>query len=734
MNYRFFFLSVIVIVILNYLNLFEVLNNRIYDQYIILNQLKQKSDQIVIVEIDSKSIKKIGYWPWKRSIYEQFLTKIIEFDPAVIGIDLSFTETQGSPEEDNRLYDILKSFNNIVIVPKFKKDRLGLLIPEKSLFPDIKSAHVLFSEKEVIRSFPPFKIVPAFSLMLLKLYYYNNQADDLSPDLEKLLNQVGQIKYSTYSDILIDYKRTPGFFEHISFVDIINNNVSARQLKGKIVLIGVTDKYLIPFFATPFTTQKQAFSSSTIELQAQIIDSLINYRGLQKIPEWLTDLLAILIAFIFFLSVKGKSFLFQGIIFIVVLLILCLTDYALFKYAHYWLPPSISLIMIFVIFGFHTYLTVTRVDTQLIQAIDRLHDDENIPLKDIPSDITRKVNVLNSFMKIIINDRKTIKAIINGVNNGIIVFSKEGRIIWSNARFLDLFKDTLVLNCLLTELIPDININEMIEILMKEKLFRKEISLQGKDFLCTINPIDNENNEFIAILNDVTELKEIDRLKTDMIRMVSHELKVPLMNIMLASEEIEVSEEKNRILKNNTVISNAATTMVDTINNFLNLNKLESGLMQVNLSSFDLNEIIERCIDFQSTITSQNNINIIFKKQELPPVLMDHLLIDIVMNNLLSNAIKYSKPDSNVVIKVKQVNNFVKTSVIDYGVGIAQEEIDLIQNKFYRAKNNEKFKIKGTGLGLSIVSKILALHQSSLIIESEENKGSAFSFSLPVSV
>lgn len=738
MNHRILLISIIIVLTANFFGLFEIINNAIYDNYIIFNKEKTSNSKIIIVEIDNKSIKPLGYWPWKRNIYSKAIQNIINASPDVIGINLSFTETQGNPEEDNELYKTLQTFKNIVLTTKFKylsSKSIRVLLPERSIFPGIKQGHTFFQEKDIIRTVPPHKIIPAFSLAVLD-YYYKKNSDlqkTLSPELLRLLNPPNKINYSIDNNILIDYKRTPDKFKHLSFIDVYNNRFNKEELKNKIVLIGVTDKYIAHFFSTPYTSKKESFSSSSVELQAQIIDSLLTFRNLKKCPLWASSLFALIITLIFFFLVKNKNFWLQGILFICTISIICLLDYSLFTYIHYWVPPAAALILISIIFSFHIYFTVTKVDNQIITAINDLKLDENITLSDTPTDINDKVKLLNSLVSIINTDRKTIKTIINGVNSGILVINKTGNVIWSNELSLRLFKENLVLNNNISELMVDTNIDQIIAIIKEKNIYKKELSINDQDFLCFISKIFTDKEQYIAIFNDITDLKEADRLKTDMIRMLSHELKTPLMNIVLASEFIEDFDNREETLKNNVLITDAATMMTSLINDFLNLNKLESNLIKANLTESDLHKVINKSIALQTPTAASKNVELILDTDEVPPVLVDQKLIDIVFNNLISNAIKYSFNDNKVIIKARTQTDTVNISIIDFGIGIAENEVNKVFKKFYRATNNEEKNIKGTGLGLSIVSKIISQHNSNISLKSKLNEGSTFSFDLPIS-
>ena len=734
-NNKIFFLTILLVLLLYILGLFNAINHKIYDQLILLNIHNKINKDILIVKIDNKSIKEIGQWPWSRYYYVDVLKTVIENDPAVIGINLEFTENKDL-EGDSKLYKVLKSFPRTVLTAKLNKtviNNISLLIPQKNIFPGITEAHVYiqYTENSVIRSFPTYKHFPAFALQVLKYYYDYNNVDykTLSPKLKSWFLQINQKNNFTSEMVLIDYKRTTEQFDNVSFIDVLNKNINPEIFKNKIVLIGLTDRSRTITHTTPYTGTK-SLSCTPVELQAQIIDSLMNYRNLLKVPDWFLYLFSILVPIAFVLGMSKKTALYQGISFLIIVTILATADYILFKYLAIWFPPGLLFILLLSTFGFSMYFTTSKIDTELIETIRKYQKDDNIPLLDIPTDISSRVEVLSSLLETISTDRQTIKAIINAVNNGIIVIDESGKIIWTNERALEIFTQSIVINQNIEDLV-ELNLNEIKAEMEVNHIFKKELSIESFDFISIVTPIKSVKKQYVIIFNDITELKEIDRLKTDMVRMVSHELKNPLMVMQISSENIEYSDDKEEINKHNSKIFETIEIMLETINNFLNLNKLESNLIQMNIEKSDLISLLKKSIELNEPIANNKGVSVILDTSETPPVMMDKVQMNIVTNNLISNAVKYSLKNGEVKIKIKSNNDFVSVSVIDSGIGIPKEDIDKIFSKFYRSSNNKKEKIKGTGLGLSIVKRIIESHKGTISVTSEENKGSCFTFSLP---
>lgn len=735
-----FVIAILIIVVLNICGLFEALNEKIYDNYILLNQSKSFSKELALVTIDDECINTFGQWPFDRAVHSRVLNILQKNHPCVVGVNLSFTEKRSS-EEDQLLYKTLKSFSFITLALYVEIKSIpgasGQMMPvyvqsNETIYPDILHSHsyIQHSDKGTVRKFKPFiqlnnKEYNAYAINVARLYFQST-GQPLPEKLKSLFSSNDSNK-----EILIDYKRPPGLFKHYSYLDILNNKVPPDAFNNKIVLVGLTDQSLTSKYTTPFTGAQSLFSTP-LELQAQIIDSLLHYRGLAAVPQWLVILFSVVIAVLFLLLIKNKTAAIQGIIFVLFIAGIVVVDFVLFKYTALWLAPALPLTLILFVFALSVYFTTTSLDKELVQTINAFKTTDTFPFTDIPDDVSSKVGTLKQLLNIIHEDRNTIDSILQGVNNGIIVFDKNGVIIWANARMLELIPDSLVLNMTVEALFKIDNIKFIKENISLNSFYSTEILINQLEFLCIINKIKSKKEHYVAILNDITELKQINRLKTDMVRMVSHELKNPLAAISLNAENITFIEDRKTVEQSAESILDTAQLLLDIINNFLNLSKLESNMTELDFQMADLNDVIGKSIELQNSIALSKNVSLLFEKQELPPVLMDTRQILIVINNFVSNAIKYSHPDSTVTIQTHLTNSLITVSVTDCGIGIPEDETEKVFSKFFRSRNNKEGNIEGTGLGLSIVSKIIELHRGKVGLKSQYGKGSTFSFSLPV--
>jgi len=231
------------------------------------------------------------------------------------------------------------------------------------------------------------------------------------------------------------------------------------------------------------------------------------------------------------------------------------------------------------------------------------------------------------------------------------------------------------------------------------------------------------------------ELKELNDMKSEFVSTVSHELRTPLSTmkgfLSLLLDEIpgKINKEQSEFL---TIINENINRLSRLINNMLDLSRMESGRMELNRNVININAVAEEVI--KSLQTQANEKNILIKNllpSDLSSVYADTDKILQVMTNLVDNAIKFTPKGGQVTIEGKMVNNQVQISIIDTGIGIAQENLSLIFEKFKRVELPTTPQVRGSGLGLSICKAIIEMHHGKIWVESKVGEGSNFTFSLP---
>jgi two-component system phosphate regulon sensor histidine kinase PhoR len=243
----------------------------------------------------------------------------------------------------------------------------------------------------------------------------------------------------------------------------------------------------------------------------------------------------------------------------------------------------------------------------------------------------------------------------------------------------------------------------------------------------------------VAVLHDITREKQIQQMKNDFVSHVSHELKTPLASITAYSEMLADGEadDEQTMKEFCSVIQSQAKRLNRLIEDILNISRIESGLIKVEKKAVSLTILIEEQLQMIKGYAEEKNIEIIGQK----PIVFDQVyadkdMISQVIVNLLSNAVKYTPTGGSVKIgtEVDETANLIRVSVTDTGVGIPEDAIEHVFDKFYRVGANKK-QAKGTGLGLNLVKQIVEkVHDGRIFVTSEVGVGSTFGFELPLAM
>ncbi|WP_409344472.1 ATP-binding protein [Paenibacillus sp. MBLB4367] len=236
----------------------------------------------------------------------------------------------------------------------------------------------------------------------------------------------------------------------------------------------------------------------------------------------------------------------------------------------------------------------------------------------------------------------------------------------------------------------------------------------------------------LFVHRDITSEYEVDQMKSEFVSTVSHELRTPLASVLGFTELLlhkELKPERQR--KYLTTIHQEAQRLTGLINDFLDLQRMESGKQNYAFQSVELPPIIESVIELQHVDASLHRFAIEWQAEH-SVVWGDPDKIKQVFMNLLGNAVKYSPNGGLIQIVCKQSGNDLVISLSDEGLGIPDEAVSKLFSKFYRIDNSDRREIGGTGLGLAIVKEIMLAHQGEIAVASEYGKGSTFSLRFPL--
>ena len=240
----------------------------------------------------------------------------------------------------------------------------------------------------------------------------------------------------------------------------------------------------------------------------------------------------------------------------------------------------------------------------------------------------------------------------------------------------------------------------------------------------------------VVIFNDITEIRNVERMKTQFVSTVSHELRTPLTSIKgfisTLLQDTEGYFDNDTRVEFYSIIDNECDRLRRLIDDLLNVSRIESGrALQMNWSLFDPISAIERVMHAQSSYTDRHEL--IFKYDgPLIELLGDADKFDQILTNLLSNAIKYSPSGGQVTVKVEPDEHDLSVAISDQGMGIAPEKLERVFEKFERVDNRDTRQAGGTGIGLFLVKHLVERHQGTIDVTSQVRHGSTFTFHLPL--
>ena len=344
-------------------------------------------------------------------------------------------------------------------------------------------------------------------------------------------------------------------------------------------------------------------------------------------------------------------------------------------------------------------------------------------------------------------EKSHMRTVISCMADGVLVVNKEGKLVlWNTAAVKTLqLKDAESPGKSLNHYIE----NETIKTLFEEVLNSddKEFSMISREFqvddqeaifMANVAPVRDETGEVLGAVNifrDITKLKEIDRIKSQFVSMVAHELKAPLAAIEGWLELVitgEVGSDAEQCQKYLIRAKERAHTLLALVNDLLEINRMEAGKIAMKMEPVALSDIVQNIANFFKPEAEKRKISIEIKMPEnLPSIQADVRDMEKLFTNFINNAIKYNVENGSVIVEGSADQEFVAIRVTDSGVGISEENLSYIFEDFFRVEDEKSKTVPGTGLGLTIAKKIADSHLGHIEVESRLGKGSTFSVYFP---
>ena len=404
--------------------------------------------------------------------------------------------------------------------------------------------------------------------------------------------------------------------------------------------------------------------------------------------------------------------------------------------------------IISILIGYFVLKAVVSPMKRLIKSAEKVASGENVEIDDNIQNIGEVGDLENAF-SIMTNElkqkltevnrqKKQIETILLYMTDGIIAFDMEGKVIHINPAAINLLglgnKDN-TFDKIFKKLKIDINMEKVIYLdnwTSSEQ--RKNINDKYVNILFV--PFQDENDRpagVITVIQDITEHVKLDNMRKEFVADVSHELKTPITSIMGYSDTLlEGDYDEDTRMKFLNVISSEARRMARLVTDLLTLSRYDSKKINAEITTFDLSELVKKCIEKLKFEIEKKNHNVeCFVTASVPPVVADKYGIERVVLNILSNSIKYTPDKGTIKVYVGFVYNDAYIKIIDNGIGIPEGDLERIFERFYRVDKARSREMGGTGLGLSIAKEILDQNKGNISIKSKVGEGTEVVIKIP---
>lgn len=391
---------------------------------------------------------------------------------------------------------------------------------------------------------------------------------------------------------------------------------------------------------------------------------------------------------------------------------------------------------------------------KLIKAGD-LNQQASISAKDETGELALEFNNMTKRLqqyeqstlgKLLAEKNKSL-AIVKSISDPLVVLDTDYRVVLLNDTFEKIFNvsEEVLTNKHFLEGIRNGEIFDFISstFMLKEETRQKIFLVHSNNedyyfnvIVATVKDNDANLSGMIAVFQNVTQLKELEKIRTDFIATISHEFKTPLTSIIMGTDVLMdegmglLNNDQKQFLK---AIREDSDRLTKLVNDLLELTRIESGKAVFKFHEYAIDDIIEFAVKPFYQIAEQHDVNLYFQCEDyLPSVVADFEKITWVLNNLISNALKYTNAGDEICVSAFKKADKVYVTVKDTGVGIPEEYLGKIFEKFVQVKDGD-FEVRGTGLGLAVVKEIIEAHHGEIWCESKLDIGSSFTFTLNIS-
>lgn len=405
------------------------------------------------------------------------------------------------------------------------------------------------------------------------------------------------------------------------------------------------------------------------------------------------------------------------------------------------------------VFAFFLSTRITRPVLQMKKAADQISQGNfqvRVPIRttdeigELAKTFNRMAEDLETTIKDLSKEKEQLSSILNSMTDGVFTVDEHGKILITNPpvrkMLYHLRHGEAEANGEAIGL-PEPLIPLYQNVLREGKEQSGDVSANGRTWSVAITPLYRELSEknqgvrgAVAVLRDVTEERKLDKLRNDFVANISHELRTPIAMLQGYSEAIidnvvQTQEEQKALVR---IIHDESLRMGKLVNELLDLARMESGQLKLQLQKVNIVELCEHVLNKFERMAEESNLLLeLVKETPIPAIQADEDRLEQVFTNLVDNALRHTPDGGKVTLRMQALEHEVLIEVEDTGVGIPTEDLPFVFERFYKTDKARTRGKAGTGLGLAIVKNIIEAHGGMITAKSQVGKGTTFSVVLP---
>lgn len=679
-------------------------------------------DRILIVEIDNRSLASIGKWPWSRDNHAQLINRLADAGAKVIAYDVLFVEP-ASPAEDSALAQAMAQHGNVILpvlydTPGSNGADHDIILPVQSLAraaSNMGSVNLLFDEDGLVRRAQIETRSDQGRFEHLMEQTYRVTTGKASPAFTKVTAA------NDVDSILIPFQKA-GSFRRVSFASMVAGEVPAQFVKGKIVLVGMTadgqgDRH--PVAAAVGSTM------SGVEIQANLLNGLLNNRFIQAAPLWariVGALLPVWLLLLMFLRWRPTSNLIASVAMIGAVIGIAAIGVALFGS---WMPPGpalLGLLLVYPLWGWRRLEALSSFvfeEAQTLKAeagLSMIIQDRSGGLDSVAAEAQQLRAVIGELRGV----RRFMSDVVSGFPDAICVVDQDMRVTLANA----------AASSVLGEGIKGRQIAELLnQASPGTSAGADEINLpDGRTFLIRTVPLSADAGRdagSIIRFADITRLREADQEREEVLEFLSHDMRAPQAAIISL---LETSKDQVDPTLWQRIQDNARKTL-KLADDFVQSARLSAATLE--MQEVNIAGALAEALDLVWPEANRKGIRLVRQNLDAEAFVMgDHSALTRAFTNLIDNAVKYSRSESAVTASVEPGEpGMIVCTIADQGPGLPLLRKAALFARFgARGEDGPA----GSGLGLAYVKKVVDRHGGVIDWASDSGQGTRFKLIFPV--